>query len=136
MAGEMTPTEKPDAMATYILGAVAVLKALVPVLMKLIASSDDAKMTAISSSNAGLLWWVGNFMFWAPLAVMWPLTYGGTSVDLYLMLTLYLGLYGGALLALVNAIIFAISDSSKATLYLILVIIIDIPGVALTYLYF
>ena len=80
----MAPAERPDPMATYILGMVAVLKALVPMTLKLTASDTSAKMTSIWNPAAGLLWWVGNLLVWLPLMIMWPLTYSGTLVDPYL----------------------------------------------------
>ena len=52
-------------------------------------------------------------------------------------MTLYGGLYGGAALALINAITFvAASSDTSSTLYLILTILIDGTGAGLTYLFF
>ena len=122
--------------AVLILGVISVVKALVPLVLKLIASNANEKMTAIWKPNAGLLWWVGNLAIWLPLAIMWLLVSPGSGlVDPFLQLTLYGGLYLGALLVLVNAIIFiAASDDGKSTLYLLLSVLIDGAGVAGTFL--
>ena len=135
---EKTTAERPDSAPALYIGIIAVLKSLIPLLLKLTASDDSAKMTAIWNPGAGLLWWLGNFLVWFPLMVMWPLTNSGTLVDIYLLLTLNLGLYGGAVLALINALSFvsAMGKDSKAGFYLAIVALIDIPGVIITWLFF
>ena len=56
----------------------------------------------------------------------------------YLWVTRDLGIYGGAVLALINAVTFvsAIGKDTKASLYLSLVILLDISGVVLTWLFY
>merc|ERR1719232_1361006 len=66
--------------AVLILGVISVVKALVPLVLKLIASNANEKMTAIWKPNAGLLWWVGNLAIWLPLAIMWLLVSPGSGL--------------------------------------------------------
>ena len=125
-------------MPTIYLGVVAILKALLPMMLKFVATDSSAQMTGLWNPGAGLLWWIGNLLVWFPLTIMWPLTYSGTLVTPYLFLTHNFGIWGGAILALINAITFgsAIGKDTKASLYLALVALIDVSGVVLTWLFY
>ena len=129
--------ERPDSMPALYIGIVAVLKGLVPLMMRLLVAGDGlAKTTSSLYPTAMLIWWLGNLFVWGTLSILWPLSYSDILVSEYLMLTLYGGLWIGAVLAVVNTIMMLVStmQDNAAALYLTLVLLIDGLGVFLTYL--
>ena len=125
-------------MPTIWIGLAALLKAILPVILRYTAA--DSGITASSSSlysSAFAVWWIGNIIIWGLLTVLWPITYFSITVitDFYLMVTWYGGFFGGIGLAALSAILLLISatQDSAAWTYWIIQIILDPATVFLTW---
>ena len=101
---------EPDIMPTIYLGVIALLKALVPAILRFYVADSNISMTKSSIyPTAWTLLCVGNAIMWGILSIMWPLSYlVDAIVNFYLLLTQYGGVYAGAVLALVHIVLFLV----------------------------
>ena len=120
-----TVVDQGDVLPTIWIGLAALLKAIMPVILRYAAADSD--VTATTSDlypSAFGVWWIGNIIVWGLLTLLWPITYFSITViiDFYLAATWWGGYWGGIGLASLAAILLLVSatqDSNAWTYFIV-----------------